>query len=80
MYEILYKSSSKIPMHKIPQCKPDLALFEKNEEAFKFIWFGHSTLLLHLEGLKILIDPMFSTYASPIAGTFKRFQPPVLIY
>lgn len=78
VYEILYKSSSKLPTYTIPQCRPNVALFEKNEEALKFIWFGHSTILLHLDGLRVLIDPMFSTYASPILGTFKRFQSPVL--
>lgn len=62
----------------MPQIKPNLELFEKSSDALKFIWFGHSTVLLNLDGMKILIDPMFSTYASPIKGTFKRFQPPVL--
>jgi len=76
--EILYPSAYKIPRRKIPQIKPDLELFEKSNDALKFIWFGHSTVLLHLDGMKILIDPMFSTYASPIMGTIKRFQPPVL--
>lgn len=78
VYEILYKSSSKTPLNPIPQCAPNIDFFETQEEALKFIWFGHSTILLHLDGIKILIDPMFSTYASPIIGTFKRFQPPVL--
>lgn len=76
--EILYASSCKTPMRKMPQIKPDLELFEKNSDALKFIWFGHSTVLLNLDGMKILCDPMFSTYASPIKGTIKRFQPPVL--
>lgn len=78
IYEILFKSLYKTPMQKMPQIKPDLELFEKSSDALKFIWFGHSTVLLNLDGMKILIDPMFSTYASPIKGTFKRFQPPVL--
>jgi L-ascorbate metabolism protein UlaG (beta-lactamase superfamily) len=33
----------------------------------KFIWYGHSVLLLQLEGLNLLIDPMFGPDASPIA-------------
>lgn len=40
-----------------------------------FIWFGHSVLLLQMEGKSLLIDPMFGRDASPI-GPFrtKRFS------
>lgn len=76
--DILYKSSHKNPTRKIPQIKPDLNTFEANSNTLKFIWFGHSTVLINLDNIKVLFDPMFSTYASPIKGTFKRFQPPVL--
>lgn len=78
VYEILYKSSCKMPKRKMPQIKPDLEMFDQNSNTLKFIWFGHSTVLLKIDGIKVLIDPMFSTYASPIKGTFKRFQPPVV--
>lgn len=38
--------------------------------AFRYLWFGHSTGLLHLDGKNILIDPMFGQDASPI-GPFR---------
>jgi len=78
IYEILYKSAYKTPVRKMPQIKPDLDLFNQSSDTLKFIWFGHSTVLLNLDGMNVLCDPMFSTYASPIKGTFKRFQQPVL--
>ncbi len=77
--EILYKSALKIPTSKIPQIKPNLEVFEKASDKLKFIWFGHSTVLLNIDGIKVLIDPMFSMYASSIKGIIKRFQPPVLM-
>jgi L-ascorbate metabolism protein UlaG (beta-lactamase superfamily) len=41
----------------------------------RFIWYGHSVLLLQLEGLNLLIDPMFGQDASPIAPmSTKRFS------
>lgn len=43
-------------------------------------WLGHSSLLLELNGFRLMIDPMFSTYASPVPGFVKRFsEAPVLI-
>ncbi|MFT7031378.1 MAG: L-ascorbate metabolism protein UlaG (beta-lactamase superfamily) [Marinoscillum sp.] len=41
----------------------------------KFVWFGHSALLLQMEGKKILIDPMLGTDASPVGPVrTKRFS------
>lgn len=44
-------------------------------EQLKWIWFGHSSSMLQMQGLNILIDPVFSEYASPIQGFgAKRFS------
>ncbi|REK74771.1 MBL fold metallo-hydrolase [Paenibacillus paeoniae] len=43
----------------------DSKAFTENEED-QVIWFGHSTLLLKVGGVKLLIDPVFSPYASPV--------------
>lgn len=38
-------------------------------------WLGHSSMFLRMSNLNILIDPIFSTYASPIPiGMLKRFK------
>ncbi|MBU2703720.1 L-ascorbate metabolism protein UlaG (beta-lactamase superfamily) [Sporomusaceae bacterium BoRhaA] len=33
----------------------------------KVIWFGHSTVLLEMEGKRVLLDPMFSNSPSPFS-------------
>lgn len=38
------------------------------------IWMGHSTIYLQLAGRKILIDPVFSSYASPIFFVNRAFE------
>ncbi len=40
------------------------------------VWFGHSSVLLEMDGLRFMVDPVFSLYASPVgfAGP-KRFHP-----
>ena len=39
-------------------------------------WLGHSTVLIEIDGLRVLIDPVWGLRASPsrLAGP-KRFQP-----
>ena len=41
------------------------------------VWLGHASVYTDLDGLRLLVDPMFSDYASPITGLGpKRFYPP----
>ena len=42
----------------------------------RFWWIGHATCLFQLGETFILTDPIFTNYASPIAGMFKRLVPP----
>ncbi len=37
-------------------------------------WFGHSAMLLEIEGKRILIDPMLGDHASPVGFFAKRYQ------
>lgn len=38
------------------------------------VWMGHSTIYLQLSGRKILIDPVFSEYASPLFFINRAFE------
>ena len=66
------------PVHKLPEIKPDLTHFMREDIKSKVIWFGHSTFLLKIKKSTILVDPVFSNSASPISLMVKRFQKPVL--
>lgn len=46
-----------------------------DSSTFQFIWYGHSVGLMRMEGLNVLIDPMFGPDSSPV-GPFrtKRFS------
>ncbi|MBQ9908178.1 MAG: MBL fold metallo-hydrolase, partial [Treponema sp.] len=50
-------------------------------EEFRVTWFGHSSLLLQMHGMNILIDPVFSEMISPVSWVgSKRFShPPVSV-
>jgi len=55
--------------------KFNLNEFLNDATSFKFCWFGHSVILIRLEGKTILIDPMLGPDASPIAPfKTKRFS------
>ena len=68
-----------IPENKLPEIKPpDINKFLEPTESIKFIWFGHSTLLINIQNIITLVDPVFSKSASPVNFIVPRFQPPVL--
>ena len=50
-------------------------------EEFRVTWLGHSSLLLQMHGMNILIDPVFSEMISPVSWVgSKRFShPPVSV-
>ena len=74
-----FNSAETIPENKLPEVKPpNIKDFLKSTESIKFIWFGHSTILVNIRNTIILIDPVFSKAASPVSFLVQRFQPPVL--
>jgi len=60
----------------------DIPIVVLNRESFPdtvsdgltFRWLGHSSVLLEISGCRILIDPVFSKYASPIPLFVGRFS------
>ncbi len=63
------------PKTPIPIIPFDKESFTQPNKAPKFIWYGHSVLLLQFNGKNLLIDPMLGPDASPV-GPFrtKRFS------
>jgi L-ascorbate metabolism protein UlaG (beta-lactamase superfamily) len=52
--------------------KTDLKAMDRNNDTL--IWFGHSSCFVQLAGKRILIDPVFSTYAAPISFVNRAFD------
>jgi L-ascorbate metabolism protein UlaG (beta-lactamase superfamily) len=51
------------PKDALPHLTPDFSETIKT----KLIWFGHSSYFLQMDGIKILVDPVFSERTSPIS-------------
>jgi N-acyl-phosphatidylethanolamine-hydrolysing phospholipase D len=61
---------------KVPRVTTDVAFLRANKDKPTVTWIGHSSFLVQLAGLNVLVDPQFSERASPVpfAGP-KRFAP-----
>ena len=61
-----------VPKIALPSVKTDLKTLDPNEDLL--VWFGHSSLFIQIAGKKILVDPVFSKYASPVPFSNKAFE------
>lgn len=72
LYKFIFRKSERArPKGNIPFVKTDLMSLEAAEDAI--VWFGHSSYFMQIGGKSILVDPVFSGSASPIAGTTESF-------
>ena len=58
--------------NEIPTVKTNLT--ELNPQKNLLVWFGHSSCYIQLDGKRFLIDPVFSSYASPVSFINKSFK------
>ena len=74
--EFLCEGNRRIPQGPLPSLNPAEAWSRKPGSGLRATWLGHSTVLIEIEGLRILTDPVWGPRASPtrLAGP-KRFQP-----
>jgi len=73
LYEYLFNNSTTIkPTESIPSIKTDIKAIPLTENVL--IWFGHSSYYIQVDGIRILVDPVFSGNASPLPGGTKAFK------
>jgi L-ascorbate metabolism protein UlaG (beta-lactamase superfamily) len=74
--EFLCGGSRRVPRGPLPAMNPLDTWSKRPRSGLRATWLGHSTLLLEVDGLRILTDPVWGPRASPsrFAGP-KRFQP-----
>jgi L-ascorbate metabolism protein UlaG (beta-lactamase superfamily) len=74
--EFLFGGERRVPIAPLPSESPLEAWARPAETGLRATWLGHSTVLVEIDGLRVLTDPVWSRRASPVqfAGP-KRFQP-----
>jgi L-ascorbate metabolism protein UlaG (beta-lactamase superfamily) len=63
--DFVNKNPNRTPKDGIPMEKIDLSAFHSKNKDSKITWFGHSALLIEIDGKNILVDPMFGNAPTP---------------
>jgi L-ascorbate metabolism protein UlaG (beta-lactamase superfamily) len=75
--DFLCGGERRIPGSALPLVDPAATWRRASDSGLRLTWLGHSTLLLEIDGARILTDPVWGERASPLpfAGP-RRFHPP----
>jgi L-ascorbate metabolism protein UlaG (beta-lactamase superfamily) len=76
MSDFLCGSERRVPAKPFPSIDPSAAWSRTANSGLRATWLGHSTVLIEIDGIRVLTDPVWGTRASPsrLFGP-KRFQP-----
>ena len=72
MKKFLFEGKSREPKEKLP-VKFNFSESRRVDSLVYVTWFGHSAIMLEMEGKRILLDPMLGPAASPVSFMTKRF-------
>ena len=74
--EFLCGGNRRVPRGPLPSVHPTEVWSKRPGTGLRATWLGHSTVLIEIDGLRVLTDPVWGSRASPsrLAGP-KRFQP-----
>jgi L-ascorbate metabolism protein UlaG (beta-lactamase superfamily) len=73
--EYFFGTGQRVPPGPLPIDRPVEHWRTSNDSGLRLTWLGHSTVLLEMDGYRVLTDPVFGDRASPVrfAGP-KRFH------
>ena len=68
----------RVPPAALPIVRVDAQALQlaPSSPGLRAFWIGHGSVYVELDGVRLLIDPVFSEYASPFAVGPRRFHPP----
>jgi L-ascorbate metabolism protein UlaG (beta-lactamase superfamily) len=74
--DFLCGGTRRVPTAPLPAIDPRPAWQRPSDTGLRATWLGHSTVLVEIDGIRLLTDPVWGARASPsqLAGP-KRFQP-----
>ena len=76
VWETLFGEQERIPTRTIPVVSIDpQTLLTPPAPGLRAYWLGHAGVLVEIDGKRLLVDPIFEEYASPVSLGPKRFHP-----
>jgi L-ascorbate metabolism protein UlaG (beta-lactamase superfamily) len=74
--EFAFGGERRVPRTRLPSVKPGAAWSTTPDTGLRATWLGHSTVLIEIDGFRVLTDPVWGPRASPsrLVGP-KRYQP-----
>lgn len=69
-----FLNTSRKPDKDLPAFHLTANSFKSESQDLQIVWLGHSSMILDIDGVRILIDPVFDN-AAPVPFVVKRFQP-----
>jgi len=72
LWQFFNKPKNTAPSLLVPSVKTTIQSVANDKPVI--IWFGHSSYFIRLNGQNILVDPVFSGYASPFSFTTRSFK------
>lgn len=74
--DLLWPGGRRVPRAPLPALDPRAAWLHEPQSGLRATWLGHSTVLLEVDGWRVLTDPVWGRRASPLIGVGpRRFQP-----
>ena len=78
----LMNKAETVPKHPLGPFRTDVSMYEfPPVSGLRVTWMGHSSMLVEIDGVTVLIDPVWDERASPMrwAGPKRFFSPPMLL-
>ncbi len=77
--DFLCGGERRVPGGPLPLVDPRATWERAPDSGLRVTWLGHSTLLIEIDGIRVLTDPVWGQRASPMAFAGpKRFHPPAV--
>ncbi|MES2560342.1 MAG: MBL fold metallo-hydrolase [Bacteroidota bacterium] len=71
-WDFINKPDGNTPPKVLPSVQTNLKTLPDDKPAI--VWFGHSSYLIKTKGKTVLVDPVFSGYASPVSFFGKSYE------
>ena len=82
-WRYLWNRDERVPKRPLGPFRTDARVFATPPASgLRVTWMGHSTLLVEIDGLRVLIDPVWDERAAPVqwAGPKRFFPPPLSLH